>query len=77
LAGVLDDFLVNKRIITLDWELKGNSPKTKQAFEILKNAKLWDKKINLFLPIEDVKTAVSFANIPNVQILYFDQANAK
>lgn len=34
------------------------------------------KKVTLFLPVDDMLTSASFINIPNVQVLFFDQANA-
>ena len=60
----------------LDWQIEGNIPKTAQAFEALKNAELHTKKVTLLLAPHDMAAFASFANIPNVRILFFDQANA-
>ena len=39
------------------------------------NFSLLDKKVALFVQPDDMLTYASFANIANVSILYFDQAN--
>lgn len=49
---------------------------TKNAAQMLKNLKLIDKNIVLFVPFGDEKTFLSFCNIPNVRILSFDEPNA-
>ncbi|KKP35765.1 MAG: 50S ribosomal protein L4 [candidate division TM6 bacterium GW2011_GWF2_32_72] len=69
-------FLQNKKVAALDWSLDSDVPKTSSAFKALKACGLDNKKINLFLPIEDMLTYASFSNIPSVRIMYFDQANA-
>ena len=51
-------------------------PATAQAFKLLKNSGLSQDKVVLFLPVNDVISHASFANIPNVRILFFDQPNA-
>ncbi|MEX2437726.1 MAG: 50S ribosomal protein L4 [Candidatus Babeliales bacterium] len=76
LQGLLWEFLGEKRLINLDWHASSDMPKTKFAYEALKKAGLEDKKITLFLPVTDHMSQVSFANLPNVNILFFDQANA-
>lgn len=63
-------------IIALDWTLNEQRPKTAMAYSALKNAQLLSKPINLFLSVDDMMSFASFANIPNVRILFFDQANA-
>ena len=75
-ATLLVDYLKNENIYAVDWEISGSVPKTRQATMLLHNLGLLDKKVTLFLPIEDRKTYASFLNIPKVQILYFDQSNA-
>lgn len=64
------------RIQWLDWEISGNVPKTSLAHQALKNAGLHDKKVILLLAPHDTASFSSFANIPNVRILFFDQPNA-
>lgn len=63
----------------LDWELSGDVPKTKQAFEVLKTVGLNKKKtsqLNVFLAPNDLVTAASFTNIPSVRVVFFDALNA-
>lgn len=64
------------KVSMLDWTLSQQKPKTAEAFNALKQAGLLSTSVNLFLPVNDVMTFASFANIPNVRILFFDQANA-
>ncbi len=75
LYALLYDYLKNGRVISLDWVLNGTNPKTSDAFSLLKRAGLENKKLVIFLPIEDIKTYASFRNIPNVQLMFFDQAD--
>lgn len=64
------------KVSSLDWTLSQQKPRTAEAFNALKQAGLHTTMVNLFLPVEDVLSFASFANIPNVRILFFDQANA-
>lgn len=66
----------NGNIFALDWTLTEQKPKTALAFNALKQAQLTAKPVNLFLSVDDMLSFASFANIPNVRILFFDQANA-
>ena len=66
----------NGKIASLNWALSEQRPRTAEAFNALKEAGLKDVRINLFLPVSDALSFASFANIPNVRILFFDQANA-
>lgn len=63
-------------VICLDWQVQGDAPKTSAAYQLLKNAQLENRKVNLLLPIDDVLHSLAFSNIPNVQILAFDELNA-
>lgn len=78
--GVLSTLFYNQleagRVAYLDWALESDKPKTSAAFEVLKNAKLTDGKVTVFLPVNDYLTYASFANIPNVRIIFYDQPNA-
>lgn len=75
LNNIFFDFIDNKRIISLEWTMP-DLPNTSAAFAALKSAQLIDKKVNLFLLTSDTLSHASFVNIPHVQVLYFDQANA-
>ena len=78
--GVLNNLIFNAvengRVHHLNWESQREVPKTSEAYSLLKNAGLHDKKVVLFLPFDDMITYASFINIPKVKILFFDQANA-
>ncbi len=63
-------------IACLDFELKGSKPSAKGAHDVLHSMGLLDKKVVLFLPFGDELTAASFRNLPNVNIVLFDQPNA-
>jgi large subunit ribosomal protein L4 len=76
LQGLLWEFLDGKRLVSLDWQLASEKPKTSQAYASLKKVGLDDKKISLFLPVTDHLSQASFANLPNVNIIFYDQANA-
>ncbi len=76
LASLLNTFVENNKVMMLDWELKTAQPKTAAAVSLLNNAGLSGRKMVLFLPINDQLTYASFVNIPNVRIMFFDQANA-
>lgn len=76
LNSILFDFLDKGKVVTLDWGASMPKPKTALAHKLLKDNNLLDQKVVLFLPIHDQMSYASFINIPNVQILYFDQPNA-
>lgn len=69
-------YLNDKRIVSLDWTPNEAKPKTNLAYSALKNAGLDTKKLIIFVTENDKYTHASFANIPNVQLLLFDQPNA-
>lgn len=60
----------------LNWESDQERPKTAAAYAALKQSGLVDKKVVLFVASDDVATYASFANIPSVRMLFFDQPNA-
>ncbi|MCX5922259.1 MAG: 50S ribosomal protein L4 [Candidatus Dependentiae bacterium] len=78
--NVLSDIAFNQlnagRVAYLDWTLSDNRPQTNLAYTLLKNAGLVDGKVTVFMPVGDLLTYSSFANISNVRILFYDQANA-
>lgn len=76
LNSILFDFLDKGKVVSLDWNVSMSKPSTSMASKLLKNSNLNDEKVVLFLPIHDQITYSSFINIPNVQILFFDQPNA-
>lgn len=76
LGGILAEYLKEKRVYSLNWTPSGEKPKTAEVHGVLKKAGLLDAKVVFFLPQDDVLVRASCANIPNVNVLFFDQANA-
>lgn len=76
LRDLVSQYANQGKVSALNWSLEQQTPKTSLAFNALKQAGLHKTTVNLFLPVEDTVTFASFANIPNVRILFFDQANA-
>ena len=76
LHQLLTERLENGNVMVLDWELKGDRPQTKAAAQLLKEVGLYDKKLTLLLSPNDALYYSSFANVPNVQVLLFDQPTA-
>lgn len=77
LNALFFDFVEGARVAALDWlPDEMTSPKTAVAYSALKAAQMHTKKVALFLPHGDLFAYAAFANIPNVRILFFDQANA-
>lgn len=76
LLTMLANNLDQKNVVCADWELSSEQPKTAQAQELVNTVGLANKKIVLFVAPYDFHSALSFANIPNVRPLSFDQANA-
>jgi large subunit ribosomal protein L4 len=76
LLTMLANNLDQKNVVCADWELSSEQPKTAQAQELVNTVGLANKKIILFVAPYDFHSALSFANIPNVRPLSFDQANA-
>lgn len=76
LNTMLFNHLDNGMISVIDWSVKGETPKTADAFALLKNAGLDTQRVTLFLTLQDKLTQASFANIPNVKLLSFDEVNA-
>jgi|ERR1700733_3704784 len=76
LGSLLHNFITNGKVVSLNWDATLAKPSTAQAFNALKNSGLHKERIVLFLPTNDIISHASFANIPSVRILYFDQPNA-
>lgn len=74
LNNIVREFLENKKIFCLDWQT--DKPKTSQAYELLKDSNLHAKKLVLLVEPNDYLTQASFANLQNVKLVLFDEANA-
>lgn len=73
--SLLWDFLDRKHIVLLDWTPQ-ETPKTAHAAHALKEIGLAKRDIIFFVTPADMGTHTSFANIPNVRMLLYDQWNA-
>lgn len=76
MSALLGQYLGAQKIVALDWALAHENPSTSQAFQALKSAGLHKQKVTVLLSPHDMLTHVSFVNIPSVNVVYFDQANA-
>lgn len=72
---LLWDRLDNNKIMVLDWEPQ-DTPKTSHASQALHSAGVQGKNIIFFVSPHDRFTHASFANIPWVRMLLYDQWNA-
>lgn len=75
-ASLLWKLLENDKIICLGQSFATERPKTKLAYEMLREANLLNQGISLFVPYDDFMIQKSFANVPTVKISYFDESNA-
>ena len=75
LSSVLFDYINGGRVLLANWKMDNQVPKTKKAFELLCGMGLNEKKVNLFLSSSDNIAQLSFSNIVNVRVLFFDQPN--
>lgn len=67
--------LYGGHVASLQWTPQNEKPRTAQAHKVLKEAGLIGQPVVLFLPTHDVMAYASFANIPGVRVLFFDQPN--
>lgn len=76
--GVMNNMIWNlldsQRVLSLDFN--SQEPKTSQAFKLLKDNNLNDKKLVLLTTSSDFVAHASFGNLPNVRILLFDEVNS-
>lgn len=75
LGAIAYNHLDNGNVACLDWSLQGDKPQTSAAFKILHNAKLTNDRLTVFVSNDDMLSYASFINIPNVRVLFYDQAN--
>ena len=76
LSDIILAFLSNEKVSCLDWSLKADRPRTSEAFSVLKSAGIAKEKLILFVQPDDFLTQASFSNMPNINIMLFDQPNA-
>ncbi|MBN1549740.1 50S ribosomal protein L4 [Candidatus Babeliales bacterium] len=76
LSSVFWNQLEHGKIVRVDdSSLSVGTPKTAAAARLLRDAGLRDTKVTLFLKANDFLNQASFANIANVNTLFFDEAN--
>jgi large subunit ribosomal protein L4 len=76
LGALFYDFLNQGKIIALESVAEREKPKTSIFTDLLKGLNLIDKKLLIFLPIEDHMSYASLRNLSNVRLAFFDQPNA-
>lgn len=76
LGAIIGNALETGILHVSNWTLQGEVPSTKQAYNVLVQSGIVNKRVNVLLPQYDLITAASFANIPSVRILFFDSINA-
>jgi ribosomal protein L4 len=72
---LLWDRLDSHNVVSLPWEPL-ERPKTALAVKALKDAGLENRQIVFFVGPDDRNTHASFANLPNIRMMLFDQWNA-
>lgn len=76
LNNIFCSLLEKKAVHCLDFGADVQTPKTKAAFQVLKGMGLDNRKVVVLLPFEDMINFATFRNLPNVNVLSFDQPNA-
>lgn len=72
---VMAGIVASDRFYCLDAAFE-QKPSVKSAQAMLKALNVDTRKVVLFLALHDVKTFLSFRNIPNVYTVFYDQPNA-
>ncbi len=76
LQGLLFHAIQNDKVGYIDWVPTSQKPKTADAYKAFVDAGLQNKKILFFVNFDDMLVSASIANISNVSMVSFDQANA-
>ncbi len=74
LGDIFWNLLDNKNVFCLDWAAT-DKPRTAEIYKLLKDLNLLGTKLNILVDPTDLLTQASFANIPNVHLILFDEAN--
>lgn len=74
LNSLLWNYLDQKAIVSLNWAPEGQY-KTSAAYKLLKDNNLSEKKLIIFTSLNDYSMYNSFANLPNVRLMLFDEPN--
>jgi large subunit ribosomal protein L4 len=65
----------SQSVISINPVFVDNKPKTKTAFDVLRNSGLDNERLMLLVKSDDFITQYSFVNISNVSLVLFDQVN--
>ena len=75
MGHVMAGALASNRFYCVDAAFE-QKPSVKNASTILRALNIAERKVVLFLAMHDVQTYLSFRNIPNVYVVFYDQPNA-
>jgi len=75
MSHVVSGALATNKFYCVDAQFD-QKPSVKNAHAMLKALQVVDRKVVLFLAMHDVQTYLSFRNIPNVYVVFYDQPNA-
>jgi large subunit ribosomal protein L4 len=77
MRDIFAQYVEQGRVFELNFNVAPEAqPKTAVAAKALAQAGLQGRTITLFVPVSEAAIHASFANIPNVRMMLFDQANA-
>lgn len=73
LRTMLFNMLDNANILCAQWQI--DTPKTAMAQQLLQEVGLHNKRVAVFLHPDDITSRLSFINLENVNVYFFDQLN--
>lgn len=73
LRTMLFNMLDNANVLCAQWQI--DTPKTAMARQLLQEAGLHNKRVAVFLHPDDITSRLSFINLANVNVYFFDQLN--
>ncbi len=76
LREMLLDLFSNNKVSSLNFNSNLSVPSTKAALECLKTKKFEKQSVTLLVSYDDILVQRSFINLPNVNLVLFDQLNA-
>lgn len=76
LLSILSDYVNKGKFSCVDWQFEGTVPKTAHMIALLKSLNMQNDRVIIFVAPHDQLISISCANIPNVNVISFDQVNA-
>ena len=76
ISSLIGNFVSNNKITALNMSTPKDKPKTAIAYKALSAAGVAGNRVLMFLRGDDIIARASFANIPNVYVIGFDELNA-